>query len=151
MKNFNFTLSPLLRLRRVEQRKIELELAMTLLDINKHIEQIALEEDSIRDTLIDCEFVVLKKRQAGKLMMNPTYIAEKKMNIKLLQISLEKIEKKKEEIIQRLAKKENEIKKIEELELEQKNEYKKNLNKIEQQNLEELHSIIKKFKGEDYE
>lgn len=142
MKNFKFNLEPLLRLKDVEKRKIELELANCQLEIENHHTQIDSENNSIKDMLSEAENSVVKNGTVISLMSIPSILEVKKKNIKLLQDQLGKLEIKQKEILSRLNIKNSEIKNIEERKTEKLKEYKKEIEHIQEENMSDLYKSI---------
>ncbi len=101
MKNFKFNLEPLLRLKEVEKKKIELELAHCQLEIDAHNNQLNSEHKSIRDMLIEAEYLVNKNNTIKSLLSVPGILEIKKKNIKLLENQLLQLELTRKEILDR--------------------------------------------------
>ena len=146
MKNFKFSLAPLLRLKEVEKRKIEIELANHQTIVKQHTEQIQLELQSIKDMLEQAEFEVSKNHRSSCLFSQPQILDVKKKNIYRLENSLKELYLKRDEILHRLNRKSNELKKVEEEMVKQEKAYARKLDKIEQNNLEEMYSILRERK-----
>jgi len=142
MKNFKFNLDPLLRLKDVEKKKIELELAHCQLDIENHHSQLESEHRSIRDMLSEAEISVTKGGTIISLMSIPSILEVKKRNIKLLENQIKKLDLIRQEILMRLNTKNSEIDNIEERKVEKVKEYKKEIDKIQEENRSDLYKSI---------
>lgn len=142
MKNFKFNLEPLLRLKEVEKRKIELELANCQMEIDQHLNQLESENTSIGDMLRESEHSVQKLGSIKSLIAMPHILEIKKRNIKLLQVSHQLLEDKRSDILQRLSIKNSEIKNIKEKKIEKKYEYKKEIDKVDEENLNDLYKSV---------
>ena len=142
MKNFKFNLDPLLRLKDVEKRKIELELANCQLDIEMHEGQLNSENKSIRDMLVEAEFSVQRNGTVRSLLSIPSILEVKKKNIKLLENSIAKLELKRLEILGRLNIKTSEIKNINEKREEKLKDYKKEIDLIEEEKNSDLYKSV---------
>jgi hypothetical protein len=127
MKNFKFNLEPLLRLKEVEKKKIELELANCQLEIEAHHNQLNSEHKSIRDMLNEAEFSVNKNGTVMSLLCIPSIMENKKYNIKLLENTITKLDEKRHEILSRLNIKNSEIKNINEKKDDKLKIYKKQI------------------------
>lgn len=142
MKNFKFNLDPLLRLKDVEKKKIELELANCQLDIEMHEGQLNSENKSIRDMLVEAEFSVQRNGTVRSLLSIPSILEVKKKNIKLLENSIDKLELKRLEILGRLNVKTSEIKNINEKRQEKLKDYKKEIDLIEEEKSSDLYKSV---------
>lgn len=142
MKNFKFSLDPFLRLKDVEKKRIELELSNCQLEIDHHFTQLKSEHTSISDMLKESEISIQKKGSIISLMSIPGVLENKKNNIKLLENSLKKLEEKRQEILMRLNVKNSEIKNVEERRQEKLKEYKKELDKIEEEKMSDLYKSV---------
>ena len=142
MKNFKFNLDPLLRLKDVEKKKIELELANCQLEIETHEGQLSSENKSIRDMLVEAEYLVQKNGSIRSLLSIPSILEVKKKNIKLLENSIGKLELKRQEILGRLNIKTSEIKNINERKEEKFKDYKKDIEKIEEEKVSDLYKSV---------
>ncbi len=142
MKNFKFNLDPLLRLKDVEKKKIELELAHCQLDMDNHTTQLESENRSIRDMLNEAEISVQKGGTIISLMSIPSILEVKKKNIKLIENQMKKLEIQRQEILMRLSIKNSEIENIQERRVEKVKEYKKEIDKVQEENMSDLYKSI---------
>lgn len=142
MKQFKFSLEPLLRLKDVEKKKIELELANCQIEVDRHQHQINSENESINDILLDSEYSVSKNNSVVSMLSIPNLLEEKKRNIKRLELALEKLHDKQHEILFRLNKKNSELKKVQEHKDEVFAEYKKEVEKKLEENRSELYNAV---------
>lgn len=142
MKNFKFNLDPLLRLKDVEKKKIELELAHCHLEYENCTKQIESENTSIRDMLSEAESSVIKNGRVMSLMCMPNILEVKKKNISVIEKQMKKINLQRQEILMRLSIKESEIKNINERRNEKIKEYKKEIDLIQEENMSDLYKSI---------
>lgn len=142
MKQFKFTLDPLLRLKDVEKKKIELELANCQIEVDQHNDQLSSEHESIRDMLEESEYAIQKNNSAVSMLALPYILEQKKNNIRKLEISLQKLGEKQKEILIRLNKKNSELKKVQEHKEEMFANYKKEIEKKSEENRSELYNAV---------
>ena len=137
MKKFHYNLSPLVRLHTVEKSKVELELAKKMQEIKQYEEQLSREEINIREMLLDSEKSILKGKSVS-LMSQPDFLNAKLYNIKLLKDKIVLMVKDREVILDKLGKIIGKINKLEDIRIEKIGEFKKEMNKKEQEDMEEV-------------
>lgn len=146
MKNFKFNLEPLLRLKEVEKKKIELELAHCQLEIDDFQHKLDSENKSISDMLSEAELLVRQSGSIRSLLSIPNIMEIKKKNIKTLEDNIKTSEEKRQEVLKRLNIKNSEIKNINEKRDEKYNLYKKQIEKIEDDKRSELYNLVAHYK-----
>lgn len=149
MKNFKFSLDPLLRLKDVEKKKIELELARCQIEIERHQEQLDSENNSIFEMLREAEYSVNKNHRVTSLLAIPSIMEQKKRNIKIIEKKIHDFKNTQREILDRLNKKNSELKKVEEHKEEKFQEFRKAVEKKQEEDRSELYNAMLHHKARE--
>lgn len=138
MKKFNFKLDGLLKVREFNEKKIKIELGEILKEINELEDKVLFANKSIDETY-EAQEVAMRDVSSGRMMQFfPYFIQGKKEDIKNKETLLWALRKKRGEKIAELATARGQVKIMENFKERKKGEWKKEKNKKEMEEIEEI-------------
>lgn len=138
MKGFNFKLEALLKLREFNEQKVKTEVGKVLREISDIKKKMKGIEDSIKETYQAQEEVMKQPNDAHMLKFFPFYLKSRSEDLKVQEGLLKKTNEKYEELLQELKKARGEVKVLDNMKAREKNKFKKNRNKKESENIEDI-------------
>lgn len=149
MKEFKFKLDGLLKVREFKEKKIKIELGEILKEISSMEQMIKVANDAIEETYKAQEDFLKDSASGGVLQFFPQFINSKKADIKNKELKLVQLRESYSLKIKELSVARGEVKIMENFKTKKHTEWKKERNKKELDNIEEIISIRRNSKMED--
>lgn len=145
MKKYKFKLDPLLKIRKLKEEQCKMEIGRCQVKIRELKEQIQAHDNSIDEAYESQEEALDKGIEGQAIQFYPYFVSGKTAHIKILEGEVEQIQKQVDRKFQELSRLRANVKVIEKMKHKDRVNYKRELNKKLESDLEESNQNWQQF------
>lgn len=136
-KGYKFKLEAVLKMRRLNEDKVKMEIGRLNVKINQYKDMISEHESAIADAYQSQESELPAGLNGQELRFHPYFVEGKRTHIRMIQAEINMLQDELDKKYEDLKKRRGEVKVLENMKEKDHKAYKKHLNKKIQENLEE--------------
>lgn len=137
MKKFKFRLEAILKLKKMEEEKVKMDIGKIQFQINTREQQVAIEHQEIELAYSTHQAELAKGLKGDEITFHPYFVEGKKKKIGILENEIKELNTKKEELLVKLGQARAQTKVYSEMKDKEKSKYRKEINKKQEENIEE--------------
>jgi flagellar FliJ protein len=146
MKGFKFKLEALLKVRKLKEDQCKMEIGRLQVERQKRVDDIQRQNEGIGQAYQDQEATINQGASGLDVQFYPYFVEGKRSNIRILEDEISKLDELIKDKTQELAKLRGDVKVLDSMKDKHKEQYKKDLNKKIDQDLEEQVQIWKNYR-----